>query len=304
MRICSLLPAATEIAFALGLGDDVVGVTHECDYPVEARRKPVVVRSLIDSNQMTSLEIDRWVSERIGNNQGLYRIDEERLREAAPDVILTQGLCDVCAIDYKQVVSASETLVRKPKIVSLTPNCLNDVLHDLLRVGEATGQSQQAEQVIGDLEQRISAVRDRVAKSSASPRVACLEWFNPVYAAGHWVPEMVEIAGAEDVLGRSGEPSARVKWQTVVESAPEIIVLMPCGFDVARTLGEAPALKRLAGWYDLPAVKAGNVYAVNGHAYFSRPGPRLVDGLEILAHIIQPEIFPTQVTPDHVKKID
>ncbi len=304
MRICSLLPAATEIAFALGLGDDVVGVTHECDYPVEARRKPVVVRSLIDSNHMTSLEIDRWVSERVGNNQGIYRIDEERLLEAAPDVILTQGLCDVCAIDSKEVVSASRVLAHKPKIVSLTPNCLTDVLNDVTRVGEATGQQRRAEEFVQELKQRISAVRETVAKSSTRPRVACLEWFDPVYAAGHWVPEMVEIAGAEDVLGRSGEPSARVKWQTVLESAPNIIVLMPCGFDVARTLGEAPVLKRLAGWYDLPAVKAGNVYAVNGHAYFSRPGPRLVDGVEILAHIIHPEIFPIQVAPDHVQKID
>lgn len=303
MRICSLLPGATEIAFALGLGDDVVGVTHECDYPAAARRKPVVVRSLIDSHRMTSLEIDRWVSERLRNNQGLYTIDEERLREAAPDVILTQGLCDVCAIDYNEVVAASETLAKKPQIVSLTPNCLNDVLSDVLRVGEATGQSQKAEQVIGDFEQRISAVREKVAKSSARPRVACLEWFDPVYAAGHWVPDMVELAGAEDVLGRSGEPSARVEWQTVLDSTPNIIVLMPCGFDVARTLGEAPALKQLAGWYDLPAVKAGDIYAVNGHAYFSRPGPRLVDGVEILAHIIHPEIFPMQVAPDQVQKI-
>jgi iron complex transport system substrate-binding protein len=303
MRVCSLLPGATEIAFALGLGDDVVGVTHECDYPAEARQKPVVVHGLIDSSRMTSLEIDRWVGERLGSNQGLYLLDEERLREAAPDVILTQGLCDVCAIDYNEVVAASETLAKKPKIVSLTPNCLTDVLDDVARVGEATGQRHIAERVVEELEQRISSVREQAARSSARPRVACLEWFDPIYLAGHWVPEMIEIAGAEDVLGRRGEPSEKVEWQSIRESTPEIIVLMPCGFDVPRTLREAGVLERLEGWHDLPAVKAGKVFAVNGHAFFSRPGPRLVDGLEILAHIIHPQIFPTQPPPDVLQRI-
>jgi iron complex transport system substrate-binding protein len=303
MRVCSLLPGATEIAFALGLGDDVVGVTHECDYPAEARQKPVVVHGLIDSNRMTSLDIDRWVGERLGGNQGLYLLDEERLREAAPDVILTQGLCDVCAIDYNEVVAASETLAKKPKIVSLTPNCLTDVLDDVARVGEATGQRHIAERVVEELEQRISSVREQAARSSARPRVACLEWFDPIYLAGHWVPEMIEIAGAEDVLGRRGEPSEKVEWQSIRESTPEIIVLMPCGFDVPRTLREAGVLERLEGWHDLPAVKAGKVFAVNGHAFFSRPGPRLVDGLEILAHIIHPKIFPTQPPPDVLQRI-
>jgi iron complex transport system substrate-binding protein len=303
MRVCSLLPGATEIAFALGLGDDVVGVTHECDYPAEAPQKPVVVRSLIDSNRMTSLEIDQWVSERMRSNQGIYRIDEARLREAAPDVILTQGLCDVCAIDYNEVVTASESLPKKPTIVSLTPNCLTDVLEDVARVGEATGRRHKAEQVVRDLEQRISAVRERAAQLSARPRVTCLEWFDPVYAAGHWVPEMVELAGGDDVLGRKGEPSAKIDWNKVVEFAPDVIVLMPCGFDVPRTLREAPALKHFDGWRDLPAVKAGNVFAVNGHAFFSRPGPRLVDGLEILAHLIHPEVFPVQQSPDALQRI-
>jgi iron complex transport system substrate-binding protein len=303
MRVCSLLPGATEIAFALGLGEDVVGVTHECDYPAEARQKPIVVRSLIDSKRMTSREIDQWVSERMRNSQGLYTIDEERLREAAPDVILTQGLCDVCAIDYEEVVSASKTLPKKPKIVSLTPNCLTDVLDDVARVGEATGQRKKAEQVIRDLEQRISAVREKVAKLSVRPRVACLEWFDPIYAAGHWVPEMAELVGGQYILGRKGEPSAKMDWNKVVEFAPDVLVLMPCGFDVTRTLREAPVLKKLDRWHDLPAVKAGKVFAVNGHAFFSRPGPRLVDGLEILAHIIHPEICSMQVSPEHAQKV-
>jgi iron complex transport system substrate-binding protein len=262
-----------------------------------------MVHGLIDSNRMTSLEIDRWVGERLGSNQGLYVIDEERLREAAPDVILTQGLCDVCAIDYNEVVAASETLGKKPKIVSLTPNCLTDVLDDVLRVGEATGQRHKAERFVQKLQQRISAVRDRAAQLSARPRVACLEWFDPIYAAGHWVPEMVELAGGHDVLGRKGEPSAKIHWKQVVEMAPDVIVLMPCGFDIRRTATEAASLEHLDGWHELPAVEAGKVFAVNGHAFFSRPGPRLVDGLEILAHIIHPEIFPMQKSPDAFQKI-
>ena len=303
MRICSLLPGATEIAFALGLGDDVVGVTHECDYPAEARQKPVVVHSLIDANRLTSLEIDRWVSKRIRSNQGLYVIDEERLHEAAPDVILTQGLCDVCAIDYNEVVSVSESLPKTPKIVSLTPTCLTDVLNDIARVGEATGQGHRAEQLVRELERRISTVREQVARSSGRPRVACLEWLDPIYAAGHWVPEMVELAGGQDVLGRKGEPSAKIDWNKVVELAPDVMMLMPCGFDVSQTLRGAPALKPIEGWRDLPAVKAGNVFAANGHAFFSRPGPRLVDGLDILAHVIHPEVFPMQPSPDALQRI-
>ncbi len=303
MRVCSLLPGATEIAFALGLGDDVVGVTHECDYPAAARQKPVVVRSLIESHRMTSLEIDRWVSERLRSNKSLYVIDEKQLREAAPDVILTQGLCDVCAIDYSEVVSASEALAKKPTIVSLTPNCLTDILNDIARVGEATGQGHRAERLVRELEQRISAVREQVARSSARPRVACLEWFDPIYAAGHWVPEMVELAGGQDVLGRKCEPSTKIDWNKVVEVAPDVIVLMPCGFDVSQTLRGAPVLKQLEGWRDLPAVKAGNVFAANGHAFFSRPGPRLVDGLDILAHVIHPEVFPIPQSPDALQRI-
>ena len=303
MRICSLLPGATEIAFALGLGDDVVGVTHECDYPAEARQKPVVVHSLIDANRLTSLEIDRWVSKRIRSNQGLYVIDEERLHEAAPDVILTQGLCDVCAIDYNEVVSVSESLPKTPKIVSLTPTCLTDVLNDIARVGEATGQGHRAEQLVRELERRISTVREQVARSSGRPRVACLEWLDPIYAAGHWVPEMVELAGGQDVLGRKGEPSAKIDWNKVVELAPDVMMLMPCGFDVSQTLRGTPALKPIEGWRDLPAVKAGNVFAANGHAFFSRPGPRLVDGLDILAHVIHPEVFPMQPSPDALQRI-
>ena len=303
MRICSLLPSATEIAFALGLGDAVVGVTHECDYPADARQKPILVRSWIDPNQMTSLEIDSRVSERLRSNKALYILDEERLREAAPDVILTQGLCDVCALDYSEVVSAAEALPKKPKVVSLTPHSLTHVLTDVIRIGEATDRRKDAESLCQTLTHRISAVRDPAALLTGRPRVACLEWFDPIYAAGHWLPEMVDLAGGRDCLGQKGEPSAKIEWQRIVESRPDVVVLMPCGFDAQRAAMEATSLKRRAGWHDLPAVKTGRVYAVNGSAYFSRPGPRLVDGLEILANIIHPESFPSANFPDSVQRI-
>jgi iron complex transport system substrate-binding protein len=292
MRICSLLPSATEIAFALGLGDEVVGVTHECDYPAAARQKRVLVRSPVNPSRMTSLEIDSWVSERLRNKQTLYTLDEERLREAAPDIILTQGLCDVCALDYEDVVRSAEALPKKPKVVSLTPSSLTDVLADIARVGEAAGRGKDAERLCQNLSRRISAVRGRAAPLNGRPRVACLEWFDPIFTAGHWVPEMVDLAGGSDCLGQPGAPSAKIEWPTVVESRPDIVVLMPCGFDTQRAATEARILKERAGWRDLPAVKTGRVYAVNGSAYFSRPGPRLVDGLEILANIIHPETFP------------
>jgi iron complex transport system substrate-binding protein len=303
MRVCSLLPGATEIAFALGLGDDVVGVTHECDYPPEARHKPIVVHSSIDADSMTSLEIEHCVNERLRSNKGLYVIDKARLRDTAPDVILTQGLCDVCAIDYEDVVRAAENLPHKPQIVSLTPHCLTDILVDVMRVGEATERHDHADKLTRDLNRRVSAVRERTSLSSSRPRVACIEWLEPIYAAGHWVPELVDLAGGHDGLSQTGEPSAKIAWQKIVDFAPEVIVLMPCGFDLQRTLREAPALAKLDCWRSLPAVKAGRVYAVNGHAFFSRPGPRLIEGLEILAALIHPEIFPIRMSPETLQRI-
>ncbi|HXK27995.1 MAG TPA: cobalamin-binding protein [Candidatus Binatia bacterium] len=287
MRICSLLPAATEIAFALGLGDALVGVTHECDYPPQAKEKPVVVRTVIDVARMTSEEIDRKVGKALQTGKGLYTIDEDAFINAAPDLILTQGLCDVCALDYNEVVKATAKLSRPPTIMSLNPHCLADVLDDIRRIGAATERLSVAEKLVQGLQQRI----DRVDHASPAyrPRVVCLEWYEPLYAAGHWAPEMVELAGGQDMLGRKGEPSSKVEWRDVVAARPEVILLMPCGFDVRRTVKEATLLRRREGWNDLPAVRAGKVFAVNGNAYFSRPGPRLIDGLEILAQLICPE---------------
>ncbi|HUK42475.1 MAG TPA: cobalamin-binding protein [Candidatus Acidoferrales bacterium] len=303
MRVCSLLPSATEIAFALGLGDEVVGVTHECDYPPQAKGKPVIVHSAVDSSRLSSSEIDHQVAELLRAGKNLYTIDDEAFTAAAPDVILTQGLCEVCALDYNDVVKASRRLPGKPTIVSLIPHCLADVLDDIVRVGAATQRHREAETLVLKLKRRIEEVRDCAKHPSSFPRVACIEWFDPIYAAGHWVPEMVNLAGGNDGLGLKNEPSAKILWAEVREFQPEILVLMPCGFDVQRATQESKLLEKLEGWNEIPAVKAGNVFAVNGHAYFSRPGPRLVDGLEILAQIVHPEIFPWNPPPGAVHRM-
>ena len=295
MRICSLLPGATEIAFAVGLGDQLVGVTHKCDYPPDAKAKPVVVRSAVDSQRMSGSEIDRKVGELLEAGKGLYHIDEAALIAANPDVILTQGLCEVCALDYNEVVKAAARLPREPNIVSLNPHSLADLLDDILRVGHATERVSAATSLAAELRQRIESLGNR--EPDNRPRVVCLEWFEPLYTAGHWVPEMVALAGGYDVLGRQGEPSAKVKWRQVIEARPDVILLMPCGFDVRRTVKECTPLRTLPGWQQLAAVRSGNVYALNGSAYFSRPGPRLVNGLEILSRIIHPESVTWSLSP-------
>jgi iron complex transport system substrate-binding protein len=302
MRICSLLPGATEIAYLLGLADQIVGVTHECDYPADAKYKPVVVRSVIDPNRMSSQEIDAKVAELLQAGKGLYSIDENIFLEAAPDIILTQGLCDVCALDYDDVMKAAQRLPRMPEIVSLNPHSLAETLDDISRVGRATRRETTAATLVHALRDRIDRVGAR--EPEYRPRVVCLEWFEPLYVAGHWVPEMVTLAGGFDVLGRRGEPSFKIEWQKVIDSKPDVILLMPCGFDVRRTVKESTPLRRLEGWSDLSAVKAGNVYALNGNAYFSRPGPRLVNGLEILARIIHAEDAAWSPSPTEAAKFN
>jgi iron complex transport system substrate-binding protein len=302
MRICSLLPGATEIAYALGLGDQIVGVTHECDHPAEAQYQPIVVKSVIDSKRMTGAEIDRKVAELLQAGKGLYFIDEAAFAAAAPDVILTQGLCEVCALDHSEVVKAAGKLPRQPVIVSLNPHSLGELLDDISRVGAATDRGQAAEALVHGLRTRIAQVGCR--EPDRRPRVVCLEWFEPLYTAGHWVPEMVALAGGHDVIGSAGEPSAKIEWQDVVAAKPEVILLMPCGFDVRRTVKESTPLRALPGWKDLPAVRSENVFALNGNAYFSRPGPRLVNGLEILARIIHPDTVSWSVEPTDASRLN
>ncbi len=302
MRICSLLPGATEILFALGLGDQVVGVSHECDYPPDAKQKPVLVHGAIDPARMSAGEIDRKVGELLQAGKGLYHIDEAALIAADPDVILTQGLCEVCALDYNEVVKAAALLPRQAEIISLNPHSLADILDDILRVGRATDRQSAATELVGDLRQRIDLVGHR--EPDNRPRVVCLEWFEPLYSAGHWVPEIVALAGGYDTLGRPGEPSAKIEWNEVIEARPDVILLMPCGFDLSRAVKESTPLRALPGWNELPAVKRGTVFALNGNAYFSRPGPRLVNGLEILSRVIHPESVTWSLSPGDVARFN
>ena len=291
MRICTLLPSATEIAFALDLGDSVVAVSHECDFPAAAREKPVVVRGRIDSDTCTSREIDAQVQRHMSRGEGLYSLNLELLRQINPDLIITQGLCDVCAVGYGDVMAAAGALRPPARVLSLSPGSLGEVLQDIARVGNATGTSERAETLVESLRKRMGNVAERVPQHRPRPRVACLEWLDPPYAAGHWVPEMVELAGGTDVLAAKHRPSARVSMETLAEAAREVLVLMPCGFDEPRTLKEWEPLKDLPAWQAIPAVADGRVFAVDGAMYFNRPGPRLVDGLEILARLIHPAHF-------------
>src|SRR5215212_5158771 len=275
-----------------GAGGTLVGVTHECDYPPGVERLPKLTSSEIEGRGMTSGEIDVAVESLMTDKGSLYALDAGLLEELAPDLILTQGLCDVCAVSTDLVERAAAGLKNDPEILTLNPTSLRDVLDDTTRVGEAVGRGYETREKISTLEGRLASVRARVA-GLPYPRVGCIEWLDPPFSAGHWVPEMVGIAGGEETLASPGLPSTRLSWDEVLEASPEVLVLMPCGFDARRTIEEAGrVLPRISGWEDLPAVRDGRVWAVDANAYFSRPAPRLVDGVEILARIFHPEVFP------------
>ena len=303
MRIYSFIPSATEMLYALGLGDQICGVTHECDYPPEARGKPIAIRSLIDSSNMSQREIDDMVVESMSHGHGLYTIDKVLLRKNVPDVVITQELCDVCSVSLRDVLSTISDLSKSCKVVSLKPRGLKGVLEDVLTVGKACGAESAAEGLVRSLEARIQTVEER-ARALDRPRVFCVEWFDPVFASGHWVPEMVEVAGGEDALGFAGRDSRKIPWETVVAYDPEVLVLMPCGFDVDRTAADIPLLAKNVGWRSITAVKSGAVFATNGSAYYSRPGPRLVDGLELMSRMIHPETFGSQTPPERAQRVE
>ena len=290
MQICSLLPSATEILFALGLVDQVAGVSHECDFPPEAKSKPVLIKSRI-SHTESAAAIDRQVREFLERGESLYRVDFEVLRAIEPDIIVTQDLCHVCAATPDDLGAALSHLRRQPRVVTLNPHSLADVCGDIRTVGEATGRSEQANSVVAEFERVIANVEQSV-DGLDRPRVLCLEWLDPPYVAGHWIPEMVERAGGIDVLGQAGKPSFRVNWETVLATRPEVIVIMPCGYSLAIAEAEFRNLPLPTGWNDLPAVRDGRVFVVEASGYFSRPGPRLATGLGILAgaiHASKPE---------------
>jgi iron complex transport system substrate-binding protein len=300
MRICSFLPSATEIVYALGLGDKLVGVTHECDYPPPAMNKPRVIASLINPEELTSKEIDNLVSKNYRAGKSIYIVEKEALCRANPDIILTQKLCDVCAVSGDEVIEAAKVLGHNPRIISLEPTTLDGILDSILLVGEATERTEQAKDLVNNLKFRIEAVKSLLSEEKDRPRVFCMEWLDPPYAAGHWIPEMIEIAGGDCGFGRAGEPSFKVSWGEILEFAPQVIVLMPCGFNIERTLREIDILTSNEYWYRLPAVRKGHVYLVDANSYFSRSGPRVVDGLEILAKILHPETYTTEIPPDSV----
>ena len=291
IKIVSLLPSATEIVCALGLADHLLAVTHECDFPEAARQKPWITRSRLPAG-LSSGAIDEAVRSQLDSDaHSLYTIDRELLARLDPDLLLTQKLCEVCAVAYDEVLDAVRSLPRPPVVMNLEPMSLREVLDDIVRVGAAAGVEEAARRLVAGYEERIERVRTAVAQVDTQPRVGFLEWIDPLFCGGHWNPELVEMAGGMDALGRKGQPSIRVEWEQVREFAPEVLVISCCGFSAARAGEDLPLLERLSGYADLPAVRTGRVHVVDGAAYFSRPGPRLVESLEILARLVHPEVF-------------
>lgn len=312
-RIVSFLPSATEIACALGLADSLVGITHECDYPPEVKSKPVVVRNALPIETMSQSEIDRAVAERMRSGQSLYQIDEELLRRLAPDLILTQDLCQVCAPSGNEVSQVIKALPHTPQILWLTPQSINEIFDNVRELGAATGRTDEAERLVATCEARLERLRHRLRtvkpdgsetnSSAERPRVFCMEWLDPVFASGHWVPELVKLAGGVDELGRERGESVRVSWDEVVAWNPEVLAMMPCGFNLQQTMKQIWSVfsRYTAGpphrFFELEAVKNGRVYAVDANSYFARPGPRVVEGAELLARLIHPEIFAGEPVP-------
>lgn len=287
-RICSLLPSATEIVYALGLEDRLVAVTHECDYPPSAAEKPHITSSFIDSEGLSAAEIDRAVRDSLAEQQSIYGLDRELLERLQPDLMLTQDLCDVCAVGPPLVQDAVASLSVQPRVVSLEPHTVWEILDSILLVGSLAGVESRARELVQALRDRIEAIQ-RAVVGHPVRRVLTLEWVDPVFVGGHWVPQQVELAGGLDVLGQVGAPSREANWSEIAEAVPEIVVAMPCGFGLDRSRREMAQANLPSQWYDLPAVRAGEVYVVDGSSYFNRPGPRVVDGIEVLASVLHPE---------------
>jgi iron complex transport system substrate-binding protein len=298
MRIVSLLPSATEIICELGLRDQLVGVTHECDYPRSVLDLPKVTRTLIPTDASSS-EIDALVRDRMGAQSALYALDMEALERLEPDLIVTQALCDVCAVAEQEVKDAACRLSSMPGVVNLEPATLEEVFQAIRTVGVVTGNQARANAVVERLWWRTVAVTSLADGIAHRPRVALLEWLDPPFSTGHWNPELVRLAGGVDGLGREGEKSVTLKWEQVIAWQPDVVVISCCGFTPERTMEEIGVLRDIAGWDEVPATRTGRVYVTDGASYFSRPGPRLVDSLELLAHLIHPKVFPLPawVTP-------
>jgi iron complex transport system substrate-binding protein len=295
MRIVSLLPSATEIVCAIGLGDELIGVTHECDFPPEVVGRPVMTRSVHDLRTASSRDIHRLVTASVHGGSSLYALDEEALAAAKPDLILTQELCRVCAVSYREVNDVARAIDADITVVSLEPTSIEGVLHTITTVGAMTEAEDAAIDLVESLRERLGAVGEKVQArrdgSGRSPRVVALEWLDPPFASGHWVPEQIRQAGGWELLGSDGEPSRQTTWDAVSEVDPEMLLLMPCGYHLQETVEAWTQTRRPPGYADLTAVRRGQVFALDGSAYFSRPGPRVIDGIELLAEIFDPDAF-------------
>lgn len=290
MRIVSLLPSATEILFALGLDKEIVGVSYDCDFPVQVSTRRVVVDSRIPPG-LSAQEIDRQVREHVERGESLYTVNADVLRELAPDLVVTQDLCLVCAASPDDLAAVLSNFEKRPKVLSLNPRNLADVWDDISKVARETSRQEASKKLLVEIDRRLHHVKRQVEKISARPRVAFLEWLDPLYVGGHWIPEMIALAGAEDIFGKVGAPSFRIEMKDMFAAAPDIIIVAPCGYDAAQAHTEYGAAIFPPEWNAIPAVGNGRVYAFEANAYASRPGPRLITGVEALAKIFHPEII-------------
>ena len=288
LRIVSFLPSATEMVCALGLADQLVGISHECDYPPEIINRPRIVSTAVRLEGLSLPQIDAAVSARVGSGQSLYQVDELLLQQAAPTLILTQNLCPVCAPSGNEVMHALKILRPAPQILWFTPKSLADIEKNLRELGQATSRLKEAETLIASGRARMANVAALTRDASSRPRVFCMEWVDPEYGSGHWVPEMIEMAGGVDALSREGADSVRIAWREILDWSPEVLIINPCGFNVSGAAAQVLQLFERPGWKDMPAVRNHRVYAVDANSYFARPGPRIVDGVELLGHLIHP----------------
>lgn len=301
MKIVSLLPSATEIVCALGLADSLVGVTHECDFPAGMDAKPVVTASRISHETMSSREIDHAVRSQLDGHGTIYDLDTDLLAELKPDLIITQELCDVCAVNYKTVNQAVRTYTADSQVISLEPNTMEDIFDTILTIGGLTDTAEKADEVVSNLANRAGDVWHHMEFIERTPRVMMLEWLDPPFAPGHWVPEQVETAGGTCLLGFAGERSVTTTYDTIADADPEVLVLIPCGYYVADTLRQLEQTVFPARWRDMTAVRNDNIWAMDATSYFSRPGPRIVDGIEKLAKVIHPDRCGTPTDADAVR---
>jgi len=308
MRICSLLPSATDIIVALGLRDDLVAVTHECEVPPGAQPIPVITRSTLPPGTLNSRDIDKHVRAAAHGGSSLYLLDHAMLEKCDPDLIITQELCEVCAIGYQHVAAAVRRLdvaaSTKRVILSVEPQTLEQILEATFRIGEAAGARDRASELVREMRERIDAISEVGRRATAQPRVLAMEWLDPPYTAGHWVPEMIRLVGGRDELAREGEFSYEITWDDVAKYDPDIIIVMPCSIELERALAETTSLRRHAEWTRLRAVRTGRVYAVDAARYFSRHGPRIVDGLAMLGEMIHPEHFPRLAVANGWRRVD